>query len=137
MPRILSEQELKTLSLEAERETHLRKMAEDDISGLGSHYNAFIHSFPEGIYRIENIPPIQIHLSEEEQLYAIFNNWVVADCNDSLARMYGYEKGEMIRGVKLTEWTNFEDPYIRKVYLNIIRSGYRLADFETQERDRN
>jgi len=136
MPRILSEQELKTLSLEAERETRLRKMAEDDMSGLGSHYSAFIHSFPEGIYRMELVPPISIDLPEEQQLDAIFSSGIVADCNDTLARMYGYEKGEMIRGAKVTEWTNVEDPYIRKVYLNIIRSGYRLADFETREKDR-
>jgi len=137
MPRILNEKELKVLSLEAEREKLLRKMAEDDINGSGKHYSAFIHSFPEGIYRVENDPPIPIDAPEEEQLRAIFNNGVVAECNDSLARMYGYEKGEMIRGVKLTEWTNPEDAYIRNVYLNIIRSGYRLADFETREKDRN
>ena len=137
MPRVLNEKELKMLSLEAKRETLLRKMAEDDIDGLGTHYSAFIHSFPEGIYRIENYPPIPIDAPQEEQLRAIFNNGVVAECNDRLARMYGYEKGEMIWGTKLTKWTNPEDPYIRRVYLNIIRSGYRLADFETRERDRN
>jgi PAS domain S-box-containing protein len=136
MPEFLNEKDLKVLSLEAQKETLLRQMAQDDIGGLGTHYIAVIHSFREGIYRIEYNPPIPVNMPEEEQARLLLTNGIVTECNDTIARMYGYEKGEYLNGDCLTAWLDPEDPHIIRSQLKFIRSGYRMTDYEMWEKDR-
>ena len=136
MVRSLNESELKIRSFEAEKEERLRRRAEEDLRRQGEHYRAFIHHSTEGIYRLDFDPPINMRDPEDEQHCQIFNG-TLAECNDSMGRMYGYAGGEDLQGHRLSEFQSPEDPHLRRTYLDIIRSGYRMADFETRERDRN
>jgi PAS domain S-box-containing protein len=137
MPEVLDEKELEFLSLKAKKQASLRKRAEEDISSFGTHYSAIMHSFREGIYRIEYNPPVPISSPEDEQVRLLITDAIVTECNDTFASLYGYEKAEDIEGVRLTKFINPEDPQIIKANLTYIRSGYRVVDSEIYQKDRH
>ncbi|MEW6441592.1 MAG: sigma 54-interacting transcriptional regulator [bacterium] len=137
MGRSLDEKELEIRSFEAEKDSLLRRRAEEDLQRRGDHYRAFIHNATEGIYRIEFDPPIPTDASEDEQYRHIFESAVIAECNDRWGRMYGFETGEETQGRRLIDFCPPDDPYINRAFRDIIRAGYRLADYETRERDRS
>jgi PAS domain S-box-containing protein len=137
MPRILNEKDLKFLSIKAQKETLLRKRAEDDIATYGEQYVAIIHSFREGIYLIEYHPPVPIDLPEEEQSRLLLTNGIVAACNDTIARLHGHQTGESLQGIRLSEWMSPEDPRSQKDMIEFIRSDYRMVDHESRAKDRD
>ncbi|MGH9944360.1 MAG: PAS domain S-box protein, partial [Pyrinomonadaceae bacterium] len=99
-------------------------------------YRAFVEQSAEPIWRFEFDPPVSINLDEEEQIDEIFRRGHLAECNDVMARAYGYARAQDIVGKRLTEFvpptaTNVE--YVRAC----IRSGYRVSDVESEELDRD
>ncbi len=96
-------------------------------------YRAFIAHSSEGVSRLEIDPPIPITLPEEEQIDLVYQRARIAECNDAMARMYGYtEAGELI-GSRLVDLHDVDDPANREQVRVFIRSGYRLSDSETRE----
>jgi PAS domain S-box-containing protein len=133
VPRVLKEKVLELLSLDVEKETLLCMMAVDDVSSVDV---SFFQSFREGVYRIDCDPPIAISIPEEEQARLMITNGIIAECNDTAARMYGYENAAESRGIRLIELLNPDDPHIKRANLKFIRSGYRMTDYENWEKDR-
>jgi transcriptional regulator with PAS, ATPase and Fis domain len=136
MPRDLNEKELKSLSLEAKKQASLRKRAEEDIASFGTYYTAIMHRFREGIYRIEFNPPIPVDIPEEEQARLLITNGIMAECNNTFASLFSYEKAEDIQGAMLTDFINPADPHIIRANLKYLRSGYRSVDYEICQKDR-
>jgi PAS domain S-box-containing protein len=97
-------------------------------------HRAFIAYASEGIWRYEFDETIPISLPLEEQAARAYQSAYLAECNDAMARMYGYEKAEDILNHRLTEFLDRKD-YYEAVYV-FIRAGYRLTDVETTETDR-
>ena len=99
-------------------------------------YRTFIRQSSEGIWRFELDQPVPVDLSEDAQVAAFFDRAYLAECNDAMARHYGYERAEQIVGARLHEMLVRDDPrnveYLRK----FVRGGYRLTDLESHERDR-
>jgi PAS domain S-box-containing protein len=99
-------------------------------------YRAFIANSSEGIWRFELDEPVPVDLDADEQIERFYKDGHLAECNDAMARMYGYERAEEIVGARLgdmlvrTDLANLE--YLRA----FIASGYRLTDVESVERDR-
>ena len=59
-------------------------------------YRAFIANSSEGIWRFEIDPPIPMTLPEDEQLDMLYQFAYLAECNDAMARMYGYDNASQI-----------------------------------------
>ena len=99
-------------------------------------YRSFIGQSSEGIWRFELDEPVPADLPEDAQIDAFFDRAYLAECNDAMARQYGYERAEQITGARLHEMLVRDDPrnveYLRK----FIRGGYRLSDHESHERDK-
>ncbi|RYZ25889.1 MAG: PAS domain-containing protein, partial [Sphingobacteriales bacterium] len=57
-------------------------------------YQNFIHQSTEGIWRFEVRKPIPTGLPEDEQISAFFREGYLAECNNAMARMYGFENAE-------------------------------------------
>src|SRR5215475_848784 len=55
-------------------------------------YRAFIANSSEAIWRFELEQPIPINLPEDEQIEMLYKYAYLAECNDAMARMYGYER---------------------------------------------
>jgi PAS domain S-box-containing protein len=98
-------------------------------------HRAFIACASEGIWRYEFDEVIPISLPLEEQAGRAYRSAYIAECNDAMARMYGYEKADDILNHRLTEFLD-RKAYYEAVY-DFILGGYRLTDVETVEIDRH
>ena len=111
---------------------HLREV-EDALRESGERYRAFVSNSSEGIWRYEIDPPMPVNLSEEEQVDYIFEYGYLAECNDAMARMSGYERA--------TEMIGFRGPTggglpQRSAVREFVRSGYRVEQLEGAQTDR-
>lgn len=100
-------------------------------------YRAFIANSAEGIWRFEAEPPVSIWLPEGEQIDAFYRAGYLAECNDAFARMYGFERADELTGARLQDLVPRENPLNEAYLREFIRSGYRLLDGESVERDRD
>src|ERR1044072_4294416 len=99
-------------------------------------YRAFIANSSEGIWRFELERPVPTNLTEDEQIELCYEHGYLAECNDAMARMYGFERAVEIRGARLADFLVREDPANVEYLRSFIRSGYRLTDAESVEVDR-
>ncbi len=100
-------------------------------------YRAFIAQSSEGVSRLEIDPPVPTTLSEEEQIDQLYAGARIAECNDAMARMYGYNEARDLVGTRLADLHNVTDHTNREQIRAFIRAGYRVSDSETREHDRD
>lgn len=113
-----------------------RKHAEDALKASEERYQNYIRQSTEGIFRMEGMQPVPIDLPEDEQVALIMEKTFLAECNDALARMYGFTRSEELIGQSLQELyhaVNVRDA--EKLLQQFIRGGYRLQDAQTVEID--
>ncbi len=99
-------------------------------------YRSFIAQSSEGVSRLEVDPPVPVKLPEEEQVDRVYAGARIAECNDAMARMYGFKEARDLVGTRLAELHNVNDPTNREQIRSFIRAGYRVSDSETREHDR-
>src|SRR5215831_10062425 len=121
-----------TVSLLAGR---LRKSIKAEIESK-ERYRAFIEHSSEAIWRYELEQPIPVTLSEDEQIEMLYRLGYLAECNDAMAKMYGYDSAEQIVGARVGDFLIRSDPRNIAFLRAFRRSGYRLTDVETREVDR-
>ncbi len=121
-----------------------RKRVEDALRGqadlLGrseERYRAFIEQSSEGVSRLEFEPPVPLTLPDDELVDRIYACGRLAECNDAMARMYGFNEAREMIGTSLACLHDRDDPANRRQVLAFVRGGYRLTDSETHERDRH
>lgn len=99
-------------------------------------FNKFYKFAREGIYRMEFEKPIPTSLSVDEQLKLFYKYCFLAECNDSLAKMYGYNNATDIIGKRLVEfYEDPENPVNFETNRKFIESNYKIFDAETEEYD--
>ena len=96
-------------------------------------YRSFIAQSSEGVSRLEVDPPVPINLPEDEQIDRLYSGARIAECNDAMARMYGYREARELAGTLLADLHDVHDPANREQIRSFIRAGYRLEDSETRE----
>src|ERR671926_46979 len=111
-----------------ERERRLRESEE--------RYRRFIEQSTEGIWRFELEEPVPTDLRPDEQVERFYRHGYLAECNDAMARMYGYARAGEITGARLGDFLVREDPGNVEYLRAFIRSGYRLTDAGSVETDR-
>ncbi|MSR07251.1 MAG: PAS domain S-box protein [Gemmatimonadetes bacterium] len=99
-------------------------------------YRSFIAHSTEAIYRFEVDPPLPVARPEDEQIEHWYRHAYLAECNDAMARMYGYDAAGDLLGTRLGDLLVRTDPTNEEMLRAFIRAGYRLTDTETQDRDR-
>jgi PAS domain S-box-containing protein len=99
-------------------------------------YRAFIANSSEAIWRIELEQPIPVNLSEDEQIDMVFKYAYLAECNDAMARMYGYETADQIVGARIKDLLIMSDPQSVDHLRAFRRAGYNITDSESHEVDR-
>ena len=112
-----------------------RKQQEDRLRESEQRYRAFIGRNSDAMWRIEFERPIPTDLPEQEQLDRIYKTGYIAECNDALARLTGYETAAQLIGCGVDEIPRASDPSTREATLLSIRSGYRLTNVETSPLD--
>src|SRR5918997_5262652 len=99
-------------------------------------YRRFIEQSTEGIWRYELEEPVPIDLAPDEQIERFYRHGYLAECNDVMARMYGYTRAEEIVGARLDDLLSYSIPENVQYLKDFVCSGYQLKDAESQEVDR-
>ncbi|MFL5348321.1 MAG: ATP-binding protein [Hyalangium sp.] len=95
-------------------------------------YRGFVSKSTEGIYRVATAP-IPTSLPEDEQIERMFQDSYIAECNDAMARMYGFDSAAELQGTALTKLLVREDPGNVEFLRAFSQSGYRLENAESRE----
>ena len=111
------------------------KQAEQALRNSEENYRMFISQSSEGIFRQDMDAPVAIDLPEDELVQHILHDSYMAECNDAIARMYGFKSCAEVIGKRLTEMLPPEDPHNIALTREYIRSGFRILDRESHEID--
>ncbi|HEV7890606.1 MAG TPA: PAS domain S-box protein [Pyrinomonadaceae bacterium] len=118
------------------RDITAQKVAEDALRAGEERYRAFISNSSEGIWRFELDEPVPTELDADAQIELFYQHGHLAECNDAMARMYGYEHAVEIVGARMGDLLVRTDPANVEYLRAFVASGYRLTDVESVERDR-
>ncbi|HVG28180.1 MAG TPA: PAS domain S-box protein [Pyrinomonadaceae bacterium] len=113
-----------------------RVRSEEALRQSEERYRAFVTQSSEAIWRFELDVPLPVDLPVDAQIDHFYAHARLAECNDVMARMYGFARAEEIEGARLQEMIPRNEANVE--YLRgAIRSGYRMIDAESEERDRD
>jgi PAS domain S-box-containing protein len=112
-----------------------RKFAEEALQRREEGYRSFVAKSSEGIFREELDAPLSVDLPEDELIERILHDSYLAECNDAMARMYGFESGSELIGKRLTELLPADDARNIEMTRDYVRSGFRVIDQESHEVD--
>lgn len=112
-----------------------RKEYEDRLKKSDERYRAFIENSSEGIWRCEIEKPVATNLPVDEQIELFYKYGYLAECNDTMARQYGYDSAKALMGARLADLFVTDDPKNKEFFRAFIESGYRLNEAESHEKD--
>lgn len=111
-------------------------IAEEALRQSEDRYKAFISNSSEGIWRFELDKPIDTSLPVKKQLKAVYKYAYLAECNDAMAKMYGFSKAEELVGARLPDLMDPQDQTNIAYITDFITSGYKLNGRESVEKDK-
>jgi PAS domain S-box-containing protein len=96
-------------------------------------YRNFVEQSMEGIWLLGFDHPISLELAPEEQTRLIYKYGYVSECNDIVARMFGYKSSAEFRGTRLLDIDPEEsrNEFTFQSTLELARNGYRSANRES------
>jgi diguanylate cyclase (GGDEF)-like protein len=96
-------------------------------------FREYVMDNPTGVSLAECMPPIPLDLPEEELMHRLSYAIYVIECNQAMARMYGYADVPSILGVRPVDMNGPEK--CRRVAEYWSRQNYDARDFESQTVD--
>jgi PAS domain S-box-containing protein len=103
-----------------------RKQGEQALQRSEANYRLFVSQSSEGIFCQALDRPIPVDLPEDEQIKRILYESYMAECNDSLAKMYGAATKDLV-GKRLAETLDVNNPTNIELTREYIRGGYRVG----------
>jgi PAS domain S-box-containing protein len=111
-----------------------QKKAQQALQASEEKYRNFVETSIEGIWFLAFDESIPTDLPPEEQVRRIHQNGYIQDCNETLARMYGYASRAHLIGTRLTDlYGGTTSEFNFQSTLELVKAGYRGTDRETQE----
>jgi PAS domain S-box-containing protein len=107
----------------------LAKIAEEK----DKRFEAFMENSREAVWRIDFIPPLSIRAPEDKIVKAAFNNTIIGEANDMMAKMYGYNKRQQIIGRPLKDFMPQSEPKNKEMVTAFARSRFIIKDMVTYE----
>ena len=121
---------LASVSNEAKRITNALRDSDE-------RYRAFLTQSSEGIWRFEVREPIPTNLPLTEQLKRALDSAYLAECNEVMARMYGFSRADEIVGRSIGEFMPLDNPDNAAFLRSFFESGYRITEAESTETHRD
>jgi len=112
-----------------------RKKTLEAVRKTEERYRAFVEHSSEGIWRIETEWPMSVELPVDEQVRCFYEYGYLAECNKTMAEMYGYSSPDEFVGARLNRLLDPADPKNIGYLRAFVESGYRLLDGESHEYD--
>ena len=113
-----------------------QKKTQDALRQSEERYRAFIANSSEGIFRFEADTGVPVELPPDEQIARFIGHGYLAECNDAMARMYGFDTSADLIGQKIGALVDPGDPRTLEFMRKFISNGYHIEDYETEEHDR-
>ena|GEM_PF-579517 len=113
------------------------KLVEEELRRSEERYRTFIDQSTEGIWRFELGVPMPTDLPEDEQIDHFYRHAYLAECNDAMARIYGFGSASDLVGARVGDLLPRSEPGNVEYLRAAARAGYRLKDGETRELDRD
>ena len=96
-------------------------------------YRSFVRHSTDGIWCFEADPSIVVDAPEDDVIADILRHGRIVECNDAMARMYGFESADDMLGMALGDLLRPDDAKNVEFIRQFVRSGFRLEDAETIE----
>jgi PAS domain S-box-containing protein len=104
-------------------------------------YRSFIDQSAVGIWRAEYENPISVSLPVADQVEKLLDTGYISECNDFMAKMYGYNHASELIGRRIRDFyhveNNFDDQKAHALMRNFISNEYRISNAESKELDKN
>lgn len=101
-------------------------------------FNALYKDSVEGVWCIESErTPIPVETNEDDFIDLMFERGRVLESNDEMGRMYGFQGGGEMIGVRLEDILDPEEVHNREYLRQFIRNGFVTKDAESIEYDIN
>jgi PAS domain S-box-containing protein len=108
-------------------------MASEDARKSQDRYRALVERTAEGVWRIDLPQAIPVDLPAQEQIERFYAIGELAECNDVMARMYGFSRAAELTGARLSDLLPSSDPGNLEFLRAFIDTGYHLTDAESHE----
>jgi len=104
-------------------------------------YRTFIDQSAVGIWKADYEKPVSVKLPVDEQVDLLLNTGYISECNDFMARMYGYSVASDLVGKKIRDFYYIENNYDSEKTKDLLKSfimhDYRIHNAESMERDKH
>jgi PAS domain S-box-containing protein len=107
-----------------------------ELNRATSLYKTLIEQSAEGIFRFEINEPIPVSYNVDKQIELIYKEATLVECNNAMARMYGYSNFKEMIGLKLDFFIPRSNPNSIKYLKPLIDNNYKIVDLESQEDDK-
>jgi PAS domain S-box-containing protein len=114
-----------------------RKKGDQALRTSEERYRSFVVNSSEGIWRMDVEQPIDIHLPADEQISLFYKYGYLAECNDAMARLHGYDRAEDYVGLRFGDSRFASNPASTGSLKKLINSNYRLIELKTEDFDQN
>ncbi len=108
-----------------------------EIIGRAAERNKAYELSAEGLWMFETEEPVSVNLPAD----AIINFWeqhaVLTECNENIAKMYGFNTAEEVIGMRLNKFMDFKNSIWVDSLKTFIQNGFNASKVETVEFDKD
>jgi PAS domain S-box-containing protein len=126
-----------TAVLSIARDITGQRTAEHRLRESEALYRSFVEHSVDGIWKLVPREPVRTDLPVEEQAARISRALIVEECNDSAARIHGYDRREDLIGTAFSDHLPKDSPARDHLFRSFVQGGYRAESVEVKAVDRN